>query len=54
MVLTLAQCDLVQQGKLTVSAAPIGPEELGRNRKYVFAFPPRYNFAFRTGHEVVT
>jgi hypothetical protein len=53
MVLTLAQWDLVQQGNLSVSAAPIAPDELGRNRKYVFALPPRYNFAFPIGYEEV-
>ena len=53
MVLTLAQWDLVQQGKLSVSAAPIGPDELAHNSKYVFALPPRYNFAFLPGYEEV-
>jgi hypothetical protein len=53
MVLTLAQWDLVQQGKLSVSAAPIGPDELARNSKYVFTLPPRYNFAFLPGYEEV-
>jgi hypothetical protein len=53
MVLTLAQWELVQQGKLSVSAAPIGPDELARNSKYVFALPPRYNFAFLPGYEEV-
>jgi hypothetical protein len=53
MVLTFAQWDQVQQGTLAVSAAPIGPDELGRNHKYVFALPPRYNFAFPTGYEEV-
>ena len=27
---------------MSVSAAPIGPEELGQNTKYVFALPPRW------------
>ena len=53
MVLTLAQWELVQEGKLSVSAAPIGPDELARNSKYVFALPPRYNFAFLPGYEEV-
>lgn len=53
MVITLDQWDLIQQGKLSVSAAPIGPDELGRNAKYVFALPPRYNFAYLTGYEEV-
>ena len=41
MVFTHAQWDSLQQGKFVVSAAPVGPGELGRNRKYVFAEPPR-------------
>ena len=38
---------------LVVSAAPIGPSELGRNLRYVFALPPRYNFAFPDGYKEV-
>jgi hypothetical protein len=53
MVIKLEQWDLIQQGKLSVSAAPIGPDELGHNAKYVFALPPRYNFAYLTGYEEV-
>jgi hypothetical protein len=41
MVFSHAQWDSLQQGKFVVSAAPVGPGELGRNRKYVFAEPPR-------------
>jgi hypothetical protein len=33
---------LVDSGEISVSAAPIGPSELGSNRKYVFALPPRW------------
>lgn len=53
MVFTLAQWDLVQQARLDVSAAPIPPSELGRNATYVFALPPRYNYAFPTGYQEV-
>ena len=53
MVFTLAQWDQVQQETLTVGAAPIPPTELGRNAKYVFALPARYNYAFPTGYEEV-
>jgi hypothetical protein len=53
LVFTLAQWDLVQQEKLSLGAAPIGPSELGRNAKYVFGLPARYNFAFPTGFEEV-
>lgn len=34
-----------------VSAAPFGPAELGRNRKYVFAVPPRWDYDFSEGYE---
>lgn len=53
MIFTLAEWDLIQQEKMSVSAAPIKPSELGRNAKYVFALPARYNFAFPTGFEEV-
>jgi hypothetical protein len=53
MVFTLAQWDLVESGQITVSAAPFGPGEIGRNAKYVFATPPRYNYVFPTGFEEV-
>ena len=53
MVFTLAQWRSLQQGEFLVSAAPFGPGELGRNRRYVFALPPRYDYAFPTGYEEV-
>lgn len=53
MVFTLAQWEALQQEKFYIGAAPIGPKELGRNSKYVFALPARYNFAFPTGYEEV-
>jgi hypothetical protein len=40
MVFSHAQWDSLEQGNFFVSAAPIGPGELGRNHKYVFAEPP--------------
>jgi hypothetical protein len=49
MVFTLAQWNQ----DLIVSAAPIPPSELGRNTRYVFALPPRYNFAFPDGFQEV-
>ena len=49
MVFTLAQWN----EDLVVSAAPIPPSELGRNTRYVFALPPRYNFAFPDGFQEV-
>ena len=53
MIFTLAQWDSLQQGKFLVSAAPINPSELGRNTKYVFALPARYNYVFPTGLQEV-
>jgi hypothetical protein len=45
LVFTLDQWNNLQQDKFHIGAAPIGPRELGRNAKYVFALPARYNFA---------
>ena len=53
MIFTPAQWNLIQEEKLSLGAAPIGPSELGQNTKYVFALPARYNFAFLTGFEEV-
>ncbi len=53
MIFTPSQWDLVQQEKVSLGAAPIGPSELGRNTKYIFALPTRYNFAFPEGFEEV-
>lgn len=53
MIFTLDQWNLLQQEKFHIGAAPIGPSELNRNDKYVFALPARYNFAFPTGYEEV-
>jgi hypothetical protein len=53
MVFTLAQWNSLQQDEFHIGAAPINPSELGRNNKYVFALPARYNFAFATGYEEV-
>lgn len=53
MIFTLAQWNALQKEEFSVGAAPILPKELGRNEKYVFALPARYNFAFLTGYEEV-
>jgi hypothetical protein len=42
MVFTLAEWQQVQAVTMSVSAAPIGPSELGHNIHYVFALPPRW------------
>ena len=51
MIFTRAQWRSL--GKFYVSAAPFPPSELGRNSKYVFALPARYNYGFLTGWEEV-
>lgn len=53
MIFTLDQWDSLQQEKFHIGAAPVGPRELGRNTRYVFALPARYNFAFPQGYEEV-
>ncbi len=53
MVFTLDQWDALTQEKFHIGAAPVGPSELGRNSRYVFALPARYNHEFPTGYEEV-
>ena len=53
MIFTFAQWDALQKAEFSVGAAPIAPSELGRNSKYVFALPARYNYAFPEGFEEV-
>jgi hypothetical protein len=53
MIFTPAQWGLIQQERLSLGAAPVGPSELGHNANYYFALPARYNFAFPTGYEEV-
>jgi hypothetical protein len=53
MIFTMDQWNKLQEEKFHIGAAPIGPSEYGRNSRYVFALPARYNFAFPTGYEEV-
>ncbi len=53
MVFTLQQWNDMQADKFHIGAAPINPSEIGRNKKYVFAIPARYNFSYLTGYEEV-
>jgi len=53
MIFTIEQWNALQNEKFFVSAAPIGPSKLGSNSRYVFALPPRYNYAYPTGYEEV-
>ncbi|HKN17764.1 MAG TPA: hypothetical protein VJX47_12525 [Candidatus Sulfotelmatobacter sp.] len=49
MIFTVAQWDSIEHGNLSVSVASVGPAELGRNRKYVFALAPRVRNSDLTG-----
>jgi hypothetical protein len=53
MVFTHAQWKFVEQQRIEVSAAPIGPSEIGRNAEYVFGLPPRFNVTDVNGREEV-
>jgi hypothetical protein len=53
MVFSLAQWEDLQQDKFYIGAAPVNPSGLGRNNRYVFALPARYNFAASEGVEEV-
>jgi len=53
MIFTLDQWSQLQQDKIHIGAAPIGPSVLGHNRQYYFALPARYNYAFPEGYEEV-
>ncbi|GEM_PF-5940388 len=53
MVFTPEQWALVEQGEISLGAAPIPPSILGRNSKYILALPARYNYDFKTGWEEV-
>jgi hypothetical protein len=53
MIFTTDQWDSLQNEEFHIGAAPMGPRELGRNSKYVFALPARYNYAFPEGFEEV-
>ncbi len=53
MVFTIDQWTNMQNDMFHIGAAPINPSELGRNSKYVFGLPARYNFSYLTGFEEV-
>ena len=52
-IFTHNQWNRIQNDHLIVSAAPFQPEELGHNRRFVFALPPRYINDLLTGYEEV-
>ena len=53
MIFTHDQWSSLQNEEFHIGAAPVGPQKLGENDKYVFALPARYNFAFLEGYEEV-
>ena len=53
MVFTLDQWQALENLVYHIGAAPMNPSELGRNNKYVFALPARYNYSTFTGYEEV-
>lgn len=53
MIFTPYEWSLILQESLAIGAAPIAPSEIGRNDKYIFALPARYNYAFPVGYEEV-
>ena len=53
LIFTHREWKQVHKEKLSLGAAPIGPEELARNRQYIFALPARYNFDYSEGWEEV-
>ncbi len=53
MIFTISEWNDIQNDKFHIGAAPVGPKEITRNSKYVFAVQARYNFAFPIGFEEV-
>jgi hypothetical protein len=52
-VFTRAQWNMIETGRMSVTAAPFNPFEMGRNARYVFALPPRYNIEDAIGQAEV-
>ncbi len=53
MIFTISQWESLLSDSFHIGAAPINPSEIGRNTKYVFAIPARYNYAFPEGYQEV-
>jgi hypothetical protein len=53
MIFTVAQWELAETDEYSFSAAPIGPGEIARNSRYVFALPARWSFDEATGVQEV-
>jgi hypothetical protein len=53
MIFTSAEWQRVEKEGVALSAASVGPSELGHNRHYVFALPARFDFDNLPGVEEV-
>lgn len=53
MIFSRTQWEALEKEAFHIGAAPVGPTELGRNSRYVFALPARYNFEYLFGYEEV-
>jgi hypothetical protein len=53
MVLTHAQWDEIEKNQIIVSAAPVSPSELGRNKKFVLPSPHGITTRFLTDIHIV-
>ncbi len=53
MIFTRSQWEDVIEEKINIGAGPIFPSEIGRNQKYIFALPARYNYTYLPGFEEV-
>jgi len=53
MIFSIEQWSKLLKEEFSVGAAPIPPKEIGRNSRFVFALPARYNYAFPVGFEEV-
>ncbi|MDR3773856.1 MAG: hypothetical protein P4L26_10940 [Terracidiphilus sp.] len=54
LIFTTAQWRRVVKERMSVSAAPFNPFQLGHNRRYVFAVPARFDFDQLPGVEEVS
>lgn len=53
MIFTRAQWEDMTTEKFHIGAGPVSPPEIGRNTKYIFALPARYNYTYMEGYEDV-
>lgn len=49
LIMTLPQWRALRDGEFVVSASGVEPGELGRNDRYVFVLPPRYDYERPSG-----